>query len=1007
MAKLAMELPAGTVSRNMRLKRIVVTAAVVVVLITAFIVMNRPAPRGVQFAGPESTDVLHEPVVQLDYVLNPEVPYGRMLNSYLEQGIADYAGENIVLSARQASGFGGDAELRETAGKQAVVTDGEGDWAEWTFEVPESALYRIDIEYYPVAGKTSGIERQFLIDGGAPFQEASRIAFHRYWRDGRELLFDDEGNQIRPPQEEIFEWRVKAVEEPEQFYSEPYRFYLEKGTHTFRLVDLREPMAVGSIIIRKPQALPAYEEKAAEYKANGYKPAQVETIKLQAETPLEVSEPSLRALWNDDPNTEPKAVLLTRYNAFSGKWNRGGQTAVWEFEAPEDGLYEIAFRYATPAANQVPHRTIRIDGDIPFKEMQEYSFPSIRGWHLEPLKHADNRPFLFYFTKGKHEIALTGAIGPIRDLIYQIEVILEDLNNLSADVMKITASSRDQNGKISSDRNQDWNLEKYVPNLIGRLETGADKFRDSYGYIKRVNGGKMPSYGQTLQTAVSLLEGMARDPQQIPYKLNELASVQGALASMLQSMKEQPLYVDYIVIGKPGTQYPMTNSVLTEQLAATYRKFIASYTKPKSTDRTLAAADDKVLKVWVARGREWTDIIKMLVMEDFTPKTGIKVDINTIPMGSEHLLLLAYTGGKAPDVALGVSPSVPVDFSVRGALTDLNTFPDIEEVRSRFVKEALVPLEFEDGLYALPETLDFNLLFYREDVMNRIGAEPPQTWQDVYELLPLLQEEGMQFYYPAGSGGYTPFLFQHGGDFYNEDKTESALDTPEALAAFKEWVNLFINYKIPLQADFYQRFRTGEMPIGIGGYDFYVRLATAAPELGGRWKMVPLPGVKREDGTIDRSASGAGASQTAVIMGSSPYKEEAWEFLKWWMSEDIQIRYGLEVESLVGVGSRWNSANVDAMEGMAWSREQLAAIKEQWSWLREQPVILGGYYTQRHLQNAWNKAVLLGANERIALEDAVKEINKELTRKRDEYDTMMKGLSGPMNANAAKGGDSP
>ncbi|WP_309119257.1 extracellular solute-binding protein [Paenibacillus sp.] len=997
MAKAEVRLPANAGGGFIRGKFVVTTAAVLAVIGAAFLILNQPSPRGDQFAGPERTDALSEPALKLDYVLDPEVKYGTVLATYAEHGYVDYAGEDIRVDAAAYTDSSGNIEVREVEGKPAVVTDGDGGWVEWTFDVPESAMYNIDIEYFPMEGKKSSVERRFLIDGEAPFEEASRIAFHRYWREDDEQRFDEEGNQVRSAQQEIFRWRIKPVEEPEKFYHEPYRFYLERGKHTFRLVDLREPMAVGSVIVRKPLILPSYEEEASEYEAQGYKPAQSDLLKFQSETPLEVSELSVRPSWNDDPNTEPKAVSRTRFNMFSGKWTRGGQTATWAFEAPEDGLYEIAFRYTTPTFHQVSHRAIQIDGEIPFREMQEYAFPFIRGWHLEPLKNADDEPYLFYLEKGKHEISMTGAMGPVRDLIYQIEIMLDDLTNLSTDVVKITASSRDQNGKLSTDRNQDWNLELYIPNLAERLETGAQVFQDSYDHVKAVNGGKVPSYGQTLQTAASLFKSMARDPQGIPYKLNELATVQGALGTMLQSMKEQPLYFDYMTVAKPGTTYPLEGSRMTEHMAATYEKFVESFRRPKSTDRATVKEDEKVLRVWVSRGREWTDMIKTLVTEEFTPKTGIKVDINTIPMGSEHLLLLAYTGGKAPDVALGVSPSIPVEFSVRGALADLNAFADIEDVRSRFVEEALVPLEFEGGLYAIPETLDFTLLFYREDILNRIGAEPPQTWKDVYALLPLLQEEGMQFYYPAGSGGYTPFLFQHGGDFYNEERTESALDTPEALGAFKEWVNLFINYKIPLQADFYQRFRTGEMPIGIGNYDFFVKLSTGAPELNGRWKMIPLPGTEREDGTIDRSASGAGAqstllgttAQTAVMMSSTPYKEEAWEFMKWWMSEDIQVRFGMEVESLVGVGSRWNSANVSAMEGMAWSEDQLAAIREQWSWLREQPVILGGYYTQRHLTNAWNEAVLLGENERIALEDAAKEIDKELERKREEYETMI------------------
>ncbi len=57
--------------------------------------------------------------------------------------------------------------------------------------------------------------------------------------------------------------------------------------------------------------------------------------------------------------------------------------------------------------------------------------------------------------------------------------------------------------------------------------------------------------------------------------------------------------------------------------------------------------------MWVSRGRDWAQIIKQMIDEDFTPETGIKVNVNVIPAGEMQVLLLANTSGLAPDVALG------------------------------------------------------------------------------------------------------------------------------------------------------------------------------------------------------------------------------------------------------------------------------------------------------------------------------------------------------------------
>ena len=92
----------------------------------------------------------------------------------------------------------------------------------------------------------------------------------------------------------------------------------------------------------------------------------------------------------------------------------------------------------------------------------------------------------------------------------------------------------------------------------------------------------------------------------------------------------------------------------------------------------------------------------------------------------------------------------------------------------------------------------------------------------------------MEFYVP------TEFLavsFQHGGRFYNDEGTRSALDTPEVYLALKEFSALFTNYGVPVSANFYMRMRMGVMPMGIGSYSDYLLLSVSAPELAGRWSI--------------------------------------------------------------------------------------------------------------------------------------------------------------------------
>ncbi len=209
------------------------------------------------------------------------------------------------------------------------------------------------------------------------------------------------------------------------------------------------------------------------------------------------------------------------------------------------------------------------------------------------------------------------------------------------------------------------------------------------------------------------------------------------------------------------------------------------------------------------------------------------------------------------------------------------------------------------------------------------------------------------------------------------------LDTEIAFNAFKEYADLFIKYKIPYAANFYQRFRDGTMPIGIGNSGLYSQLMVAAPELKGKWQMSPIPGHLQDNGSIDRSIGGVGTC--SVIISSTDSPDESWEFLKWWSSDETQEKYGQEVEATFGVASRWNPANKVALQKLPYTDTELDIINKQWDYFRESPNTLGGYYTSRYLLTALNQTILQGMNARIALEDAVREINKEMLRKQTEF----------------------
>lgn len=923
---------------------------------------------------------------------SPEPYYAEVLSSYQTKGYSAAEGVSVEIagsdySAQSKAEVGTVENLGGRPGPVLTWGEGEGDgWLEWTFDVPATGLYNLGIEYYPIPGKRASIQRYVQIDGKYPFIEARRIAFDRTWKDAHPPERDNQGNDIRPSQIEAPAWQFSLFEDAQAMYRAPYLFYLEKGKHTVRLGVIREPIAIAGIRLESPPNVPSYSQELAQYKEKDYQAAKDAMVVVQAEDADIKSTPTLTRNYSPNPAAYPPAEGNFRLNVFGGwRWRNPAEWATWHFTVPKTGLYKIGVKFWHGDWSKMPaFRSIKIDGQYPFDEMRDMAFPYSWYWQMETL--ADPKTgvnYLFYLTAGEHTLEMRSVVGPTADTVRVVDAVTREMSDLSRKVILLTGSEPDPL--------MEWDMVKEIPDLVPELLKMANALEGEATRLTQIAGSK-PTSADTLLEVASQLRNMADKPNTVPNRLKQMSETQSMLGYWTLNLQQNEFEVDSIIFASPESQMPPGNAGILAEWRLTGINFLASFRKEYTVVGNVynpkTAGESVVLEVWMARGVEWGKIMKELIEETFTPQTGIRVNLHLVPPGSlsagdMSVLLLAATAGKAPDVAAAVNPNLPVEFAIRNALVPVSQFQDYPQVATRFRPGALVPYTYRDQVYALPETQNFSMMFYRTDILDSLKLKPPQTWDELYDMMWTLQQNGMDFYYPPGDGGLTPFLFQNGGDYYTKNGMYSALDQPQALTAFRQWTALYTNYHVPMYADFFNRFKTGEMPIGIADYWTYVLLSTAARELMGRWAMVPIPGIRMPDGTINRSTGGEG--NAVVIFKQSEHPNEAWEFAKWWTSTEIQLRYGTELEALLGVEARWNTANVEALQDMSWPRADIQAITEQWKWFQERPVVLGGYYTPRHISNAWNEVVLQGKNPREALETGIREINKELRKKQEEF----------------------
>lgn len=928
------------------------------------------------------------------------IDYGTYLESYLAQG-ADRPNRQVYVFGDRYSRTNMDVELvySEEYNGYAVYT-GEWGYIEWDVYVTEPGLYNIELAYYPVEGRGTAIERSIEINGEPPFEGASYLSFSRIWGSAEEIRMDNQGNELRPAQKEYPMWRTVVLSDSMGSYAEPYLFYFEEGRNTIRLISRKEPMLIHHLRLFQVEEPPAYAELAEEYKQLGYKEAEGVLIKLQERDSTYRSESTLAPTFDHgDPTLEPYDPVLMRLNAIGGEsWNQSGQWVRWDFEVPQSGLYKIGIKAKQNLyRGSFSNRRIYIDDKVLFKEMSAVRFPYSSIYDMYVLG-GDEDPYLIYLEEGPHSITMEVVLGDMVDVIRTVEKSVYDLNSIYRQIVMITSPTPDPM--------RTYELPKRIPGLLDSMLVQADIVEEVADALEEYTGQRG---GATvvLRDLSRQLRTLVDDPDSIPRRLSEFRDNLGSLGTWLLDVRKQPLIVDYLVIASPEQEMPRASATFSERMGHEVRALASSYTHDYTMVGDVYEGDVEPLTVWIGWGRDQAQILKRLIENDFTPKTGIPVNLELVSMG---VLLPATLAGRGPDVAMGVSTAQPMNFAFRGGVVDLRTMPGFDEVKERFMHSAIVPFMFRDSVYALPDQQSFLMLFYRADILKELGLEIPQTWDDVLDIIPVLQKRNMDFGLPfsvpakamsssigdvsstmgslSSSGGVLNllmFMYQKDQELFIEDGIATNLDHEAAVEAFTLWTELYELYKLPLDYNASNRFRMGDMPLVIASYGLYNELQVFAPELRGKWGFTLIPGTLKEDGTIDRSAPAAVGQTGSMIMATSDKIEEGWEFLKWWTSTETQIEFGRQIESVLGVAGRYATANVEALAGLPWSVEEYQKLMAQWQWVRGVPEVPGGYMIGRYLDNAFRQVVYNNKPARDILVDYNRLINEEIERKRIEF----------------------
>ena len=876
-------------------------------------------------------------------------------------------------------------------GKAAPQTEGlltdDGSEVTWKVEVPQAGLYNIRLDYLTTESRGVDIERELLINGELPFAGAGTLTFSRLWTDAGEVRKDNQGNDIRPSQKEVFDSQSVFLRDDMGYQTEPYAFYFIEGENTLTLKAVNEPMVIQGITLTPPAKYPDYNEYiAGQPEVTMTDLGKNYSLKVQGESSPLRNAPSLYARYDRaSAKTDPYSVSNTILNYIGGDpWTHAGEWIQWNIDVPEDGYYHISVKarqmYQRGALSA---RTVYIDDEVPFKEMEAVTFSYNTSWEMRTLSDQDGSPYRFYLTKGSHTIRMEVTLGEMGPVLKRVEDSIFRLNQIYRKLLVLTGAN--------PDRFRDYNLVQVYPEAIEAMDLESKRLYKIVDDIVATTGEQSDRAASALTLAVQL-EQFVENNDRITESFSNFKDNITSLGTAMQNMSESKLDVDLIMITGEKAEIPSVHENFFESVAHEVRSCVSSFFVDYNSLGNKYDASDDVLDIWITTGRDQSTVLKTMVDDTFTAESGIKVNIKLVQADA---ILTAVVAGNGPDIVLSVSGWFAVNYAMRNAVEDLTQFADYEDVVKPFYQSILDPLTYNNGtkvgVYGLPETQDFPLLFYRTDVMEEMDLKVPDTWEELIAELPTIQGDSLTVAIPfpdiaiADTSVLNTMIYQNGGEIYDQEAKRTLIDSEAGVAAFKQYVSLYNDYGLPTIFDFVSRFRSGEMPMGVASYATYNTLMISAPEIRGLWDFTLVPGTVQEDGSIDRTAHTAGLCCMMIKTDDEKVRNNAWEFMKWWVSADAQVRFGREMESVLGASARYQTANRDALRRLAWSNEQLAVLEEQMSHTHGFPEIAGGYSTTRHMTNAIRRVITTKEDPRETLLTYARTINEEIRIKRQEF----------------------
>ena len=690
---------------------------------------------------------------------------------------------------------------------------------------------------------------------------------------------------------------------------------------------------------------------------------------------------------------------------------------------------------------------------IPFKEAADLKFNYSKEWQAQFLGDGNGKEFEFYFEKGcQYTLYLECSLGSLKESIQTVESALAAINDCYLQVLQLTGADPDENRDYRFDEilpdvllsfleqakvlaGEKKNLEALCGTTgshIATLDTIAVlliQMGSDNGDNVAKNMASLKSYLGTLGTWINnskqgtiMVDALFVVPSNTKDQPREADA--GFWKSLWFEIKSffASFWVDYDEMGMTTEIADDTKKIdvwlaTGRDQSQIWRSMIdakgSGYSDATGTAAALKLVTGGTLLPSILSGKgpdvyiglAAADVINYAIRGAVRGLSGNDPKLSA--QDNSYFTTKYYTYREADGTYTttstkrnGAEESFITNTYSEVVITEKSPEAKADPKNQIFAEAAMDTVRLLDVTYGIPQTMTFAMMFYRMDVLANLEIEVPETWDDMLTCLPVIQANNMSIGVDYISA-LDFMIYQEGGNLWKyTDPTEYDsiyagarinLDSEIALEAFKHVCSLYHDYSFPVAYDAANRFRTGEMPILVGGYcGLYNQLVVYATEIEGLWEFCSLPGVLRDgdgDGVDEiHYESLAGVGATVIVRGCKGEElQSAWQFAQWNSSKYVQATYGNKMVALIGPSAKYETANLQALEDLSWTASEKLAIKDQMNNMCSIVNYPGSYIYNRYMKFAFLDVVNKGADAVESLLSYVDTINSEITRKREEF----------------------